>query len=147
MPTLSLLSSRERETVLGPPQPALTTPTLNLLEAARLLKVHPKTLMRLARAGEVPACKMGRAWLFLECLLVERVVAKSLSRVSVVDLQEKSECRSTDARTHRFGGSSSRHSGVNRSLYSKALGLPTSVKRSRSATNSQPHDGSKNGSA
>ena len=78
--------------------------TLDLTEAARLLKVHPKTLQKLALAGEVPSCKVGRAWVFVEHLLIEHLVSKSLARVSVVDLQENTECRSTDARTHRFGG-------------------------------------------
>jgi excisionase family DNA binding protein len=104
--------------------PATTRP-LDLFQAARFLKVHPKTLQRLAKAGRLPACKVGRSWIFVEHLLVQHLVSKSLSRVSVVDLQEKSECRSTDARTHRFGGSSCRQSKASRSLYSKALGLPT----------------------
>src|SRR5664279_1557892 len=121
--------------------------TLGLVDAARLLKVHPKTLQGLARRGVVPAFKVGRAWVFVERLLLEWLVAESLARVSVVDLQEKSECRSTDARTHRFGGSNSRPSGANRDLYSKALGLPTSVRRSRSTTGSPSLDGSKPGSA
>ena len=36
--------------------------TLDLAAAAKLLKVHPKTLQAMARAGCVPACKVGRAW-------------------------------------------------------------------------------------
>ena len=134
----------------GPPQACASRPpqisTLDLDEAARLLKVHAKTLQRLAQAGRVPACKIGRAWIFVEQLLVDHMLSKSVLRVSVVDLQEKSECRSTDARTHRFGGSSYRQSGVNRSLYSKALGLPTDAKRSRFETGSQLRDGSKTAS-
>ena len=108
--------------------------TLDLTEAARLLKVHPKTLQKLALRCAVPACKVGRAWVFVEHLLMEWLVAESVARVSVVDLQEKTECRSTDARTHRTGGSNFRPSGVNRSLYSKALGLPTDERRKRSTT-------------
>lgn len=38
---------------------------LNTDEAANLLGgLHPKTLMRLARNGEVPAIKIGRCWFF-----------------------------------------------------------------------------------
>jgi hypothetical protein len=121
--------------------------TLGLLEAALLLKVHPKTLQRLARQGLLPGCKVGRAWVFVERLLIEQLVTESLARVSVVDLQEKSECRSTDARTHRIGGSNFRPPGVNRSLYSKALGLPIDERRRRSTTDSHTLDGSKPGSA
>jgi excisionase family DNA binding protein len=36
------------------------TRTLDLAEAAALLKVHPKTLQSLARAGHLPAIKVGR---------------------------------------------------------------------------------------
>jgi hypothetical protein len=134
-----------------PPQTRIPEPqrvsTLHLDAAAEFLKVHPKTLQRLAQAGSVPACKIGRAWIFVEHLLVEHLVSKSTLRVSVVDLQEKSECRSTDARTHRFGGSNCRPSGVNRSLYSKALGLSIDERRKRSTTDSPTRDGSKPGSA
>jgi excisionase family DNA binding protein len=121
--------------------------TLDLAQAAQLLKVHPKTLQRLAKAGQVPGLKVGRAWVFLEVLLIEWLRAQSLARVSVVDLQENSECRSTDARTHRTGGSNYRPSGVNRSLYSRALGLPIDEKRRRSTTDSPTTDGSRPGSA
>jgi excisionase family DNA binding protein len=120
--------------------------TLTLKEAAQLLNVHPKTLEGLARRGAVPSCKVGRAWVFVEQLLLDMLVSKSISRVSVVDLQEKTECRSTDEKTHRIGGSSYRPSGVNRSLYSRALGLPIDERRRRSTTDSPTPDGSKPGS-
>ena len=120
--------------------------TLDLTQAAALLKVHPKTLEKLARVGSVPSCKVGRAWVFVEELLMDWLMTQSRSRVSVVDLQEKSECRSTDARTHRGGGSNYRPSGVNRSLYSAALGLPIDERRRRSTTDSHTRDGSKPGS-
>jgi excisionase family DNA binding protein len=120
--------------------------TLDLAQAAQLLKVHPKTLQKLARLGHVPSCKVGRAWVFVEKLLIDWLVTESQSRVSVVELQEKSECRSTDARTRRIGGSNFRPSGVNRSLYSRALGLPIDERRKRSTTDSRTIDGSKNGS-
>ena len=125
----------------------MTSRTLDVVEAAALLKVHPKTLQRLARQREIPACKVGRAWVFIEQLLLDTLVSKSTARVSVVDFLEKSECRSTDAKTRLPGGSNSRQSGVSRSLYSKALGLPTGARRSKSTTSSPPPDGSKTGSA
>jgi excisionase family DNA binding protein len=124
----------------------MSASTLDLNEAARLLKVHPKTLQKLARAGAVPAVKVGRAWVFLDSLLFDWLRAQSLARVSVVDLQEISECRSTDARTHRGGGSSYRRSRESRSLYNDLLGLPTDAKRNRSTTDSRTSVGSKTGS-
>jgi excisionase family DNA binding protein len=36
--------------------------TLGLEEAAKLLRIHPKTLARRAASGEVPGVKEGRAW-------------------------------------------------------------------------------------
>lgn len=94
-----------------------------------------------------PWVRFGRAWVFVEQLLLDTLVSKSTARVSVVDRQETTECRSTDARTHPVGGSNSRPFAASRSLYSKALGLPTSGRRSKSTTSSPPPDGSKTGSA
>jgi excisionase family DNA binding protein len=121
--------------------------TLDIDQAAALLKVHPKTLQKLARAGDVTGCKVGRSWVFVERLLIDWLEAQSLSRVSVVDLQENTECRSTDAKTRRTGGSSCRPSVVTRSLYLEALGLPTDAKRRRSTTDLRMSVGSKTGSA
>ncbi|WP_397536138.1 helix-turn-helix domain-containing protein [Roseateles sp.] len=117
--------------------------TLDLTEAAQLLKAHPKTVQKLAQRGAIPACKVGRSWVFVKDLLIQHLVTESLARVSVVDLQENTECRSTDARTHRTGGSNSPLSGANRSLYSNLLGLPTSARRSRSTIGSPQRGGNR----
>jgi excisionase family DNA binding protein len=37
-------------------------PLLDVVEAARLLKIHPKTLQKLTRIGHVPAYRVGRFW-------------------------------------------------------------------------------------
>ncbi len=37
-------------------------PLLDDVEAAGLLGIHPKTLQRLARVGEIPAHRIGRFW-------------------------------------------------------------------------------------
>jgi excisionase family DNA binding protein len=39
-------------------------PLLNSHQAARLLCVHPKTLQRMARRGEIQAIQMGKLWRF-----------------------------------------------------------------------------------
>ena len=39
-------------------------PLLDSEEAAALLKIHPKTLQKLARRGEVVAIQIGRLWRF-----------------------------------------------------------------------------------
>jgi len=47
------------------------TTTLNLTEAAALLRMHPQTVLRLCRAGLIPAAKPGRRWVFVEADLIE----------------------------------------------------------------------------
>jgi excisionase family DNA binding protein len=37
---------------------------LNTEEAAMLLRIHPKTLQRMARKGEIPAMQVGKLWRF-----------------------------------------------------------------------------------
>jgi excisionase family DNA binding protein len=39
-------------------------PLLNSEEAAELLKIHPKTLQRMARMGRLPAKRIGDLWRF-----------------------------------------------------------------------------------
>ncbi|WP_395454356.1 helix-turn-helix domain-containing protein [Acidovorax delafieldii] len=102
----------------------MTPRTLNVDEAASLLHIHPQTLMTRARSGVIPGCKVGRAWVFVESLLIEYLVTQSTLRVSVAGAQEETECRSTEEKTRPFGGSNSRQSGANLALYRSVLGLP-----------------------
>jgi len=37
---------------------------LNTEEAAALLRIHPKTLQRMARRREIPAIQVGKLWRF-----------------------------------------------------------------------------------
>lgn len=39
-------------------------PLLDSEEAAAIIKIHPKTLQRLARTGEIRAVQVGRLWRF-----------------------------------------------------------------------------------
>ena len=39
-------------------------PLLSDAEAGKLLGLHPKTIQRLARRGELPAIRIGRYWRF-----------------------------------------------------------------------------------
>ena len=56
--------------------------TLNSDQAASLLHMHPKRIRSLARAGKLPAVRVGRRWLFprerLEELLGERGASRPL---------------------------------------------------------------------
>jgi excisionase family DNA binding protein len=52
-----------------PPPPAgiestAFEPLLDSEEAAALLKIHPKTLQKLARAGKMDGIKIGKLWRF-----------------------------------------------------------------------------------
>ncbi len=46
-------------------------PLLDSDEAAALLKIHPKTLQKLARQGEVTAIQIGKLWRFRASALNE----------------------------------------------------------------------------
>jgi excisionase family DNA binding protein len=39
-------------------------PVWDCIEAARFLRLHPKTVKRLARLGQIPGCQLGRRWFF-----------------------------------------------------------------------------------
>lgn len=39
-------------------------PLLDSDEAAALLKIHPKTLQRMARNGDIPGIQIGKLWRF-----------------------------------------------------------------------------------
>jgi excisionase family DNA binding protein len=40
--------------------------TLDLDQAAKLLHLHPDTLQQRAKAGDIPAAKPGKRWVFVE---------------------------------------------------------------------------------
>lgn len=52
------------------------TPTIGLEEAGRLLRCHPDTVRKMAKAGEIPGTKVGRAWVFYTERLLEWLDAR-----------------------------------------------------------------------
>ena len=44
-------------------------PLVTAERAAELLRLHPKTVKKLAQAGELPGMKIGRVWRFRESSL------------------------------------------------------------------------------
>jgi excisionase family DNA binding protein len=44
-------------------------PLLDSTEAASLLRIHPKTLQRMARNGEIDGIQIGRLWRFRASVL------------------------------------------------------------------------------
>ncbi|HWY69431.1 MAG TPA: helix-turn-helix domain-containing protein [Terriglobales bacterium] len=53
-----------RQTLSSAVQDDAFEPLLDSEEAAALLKIHPKTLQKLARSGEVAAIQIGKLWRF-----------------------------------------------------------------------------------
>ncbi|WP_404357274.1 helix-turn-helix domain-containing protein [Methylotuvimicrobium sp. KM1] len=45
--------------------------TLDLVEAAQLLKMHPQTVLQRTRTGDIPGAKPGKCWVFIEEDLLE----------------------------------------------------------------------------
>ncbi|MGZ8227491.1 MAG: helix-turn-helix domain-containing protein [Methylococcaceae bacterium] len=50
--------------------------TLDLSEAAQLLKLHPQTVLQRVRAGDIPGAKLGKCWVFIQQDLIEWVRSK-----------------------------------------------------------------------
>lgn len=104
--------------------------TLTLEEAAELLKIHPVTLSVKAAAGEIPAAKIGKRWVFLSVDLVEHIRAKYKVRALQGDRKEIL-CHFTSAQTPVFGGSKSPSL---EKQYKELLGLPQKAKLRNSTT-------------
>lgn len=54
----------ESETSSGTGSKCPFEPLLDCTQAAELMKVHPESIKRLARAGKIIAAKMGGVWRF-----------------------------------------------------------------------------------
>jgi excisionase family DNA binding protein len=103
--------------------------TLNLDEAALFLKCSDDTVRELAASGEIPAAKVGRAWVFVDVDLVEWL------RTQYAHPEDK-KCHSTSAA--KRGGSIS--PTTDKELES-LLTQPTARKHSRSTTAGKPSYG------
>ena len=55
---------------------------LDSLEAAALLRIHPKTLQRMARNGEIAGIQIGRLWRFRASVLNSWLANKSRAKTS-----------------------------------------------------------------
>jgi len=107
--------------------------TLDLESAAALLICHPETVRQMADAGELPAAKVGRAWVFVEVDLIAWLRTQYG--------REKKPCRSIETKKVRSGTSASRSKDA---ALEEALGLPLNRKPSRSTTNLKLISGNKN---
>jgi excisionase family DNA binding protein len=52
-------NTESREILASSPEPVW-----DCTEAARFLRLHPKTVKRMARRGQIPGCRLGRRWYF-----------------------------------------------------------------------------------
>jgi hypothetical protein len=97
--------------------------TLNLIEAARFLKMHPEELRSRAKRGLIPGAKTGRRWVFIEADLAQYVRSLyPLQRQALrVTTRQEVLCHYADAAVS--GGSTS--SLPMGSEYAELLRLPT----------------------
>lgn len=50
-------------------QERICEPLIDAVLAGKILKLHSKTVLRMARAGELPGIKLGRLWRFRQSSL------------------------------------------------------------------------------
>lgn len=98
---------------------------LSAEKAAEMLDIHPMTLKKKARSGEIPAGKSGRKWVFLDVDLVAYIRAQ----YKAANAAEIEPCHSINAKTLRITGS---RSSKTEEQYAAALGLTTERKRKNS---------------
>ena len=91
--------------------------TLDLQQAAELLRIHPVTLQSKAKAGEIPGAKIGKCWVFVDVDLIE-YIRSQYARRTLQGEQEISLCHSLNEKTRPFGGLKSPSTDA---LYKKAL--------------------------
>lgn len=94
---------------------------LSAEKAAEMLNIHPMTLKKKARSGEIPAGKSGRKWVFLDVDLVAYIRAQ----YKAANAAEIEPCHSINAKTRHITGS---RSSKTEEQYQEALGLPTARK-------------------
>jgi excisionase family DNA binding protein len=105
--------------------------TLNLEQAAELLKLHPQTVLQRARSGEIPAAKPGKCWVFIEDDLINWL--RSLYNTCGDARQGGQALCSLKEKTQNSGGRVSPRPTAN--AYAFRLGLKTGNKPRNSPTN------------
>ncbi|WP_446808374.1 helix-turn-helix domain-containing protein [Methylomonas sp. 2BW1-5-20] len=99
--------------------------TLDLHQAAALLKLHPQTILQKARAGDIPAAKPGKCWVFIEQDLIDWIRSQYTRPRQDVG-QGESTCSLKD-QTVNSGGIALPHQTAQQ--YANLLKLTTSAKR------------------
>lgn len=70
--------------------------TLDIKQAADLMKMHPMTLRRMASEGKLPAARAGKAWIFIEEDLVNWLRRQYAADARAAGSQGDTTCPSTD---------------------------------------------------
>jgi excisionase family DNA binding protein len=63
-------------------------------QAARFLRLHPKTVKRMAQTGQIPGCRLGRRWFFRPSELDGLLRSKVSSSPKTNNLRRNSSERS-----------------------------------------------------
>jgi len=108
------------------------TKTLDLREAAELLKMHPQTVRRLAIKGIIPSAKPGKCWVFIEADLVAWLRSRYCQPRQVPEGEEDTQWHYTKGKTQNTGGPVSPHRTAKN--YANLLGLPTGDSRKNTKT-------------
>lgn len=66
---------------------AIFEPLLSDSQAGKLLGLHPKTVQRLARQGELPAVRIGRYWRFRASALNAWIDLQSTGQPACVETE------------------------------------------------------------
>lgn len=56
-------------------------PPIDAIEAAAMMRCTTEQVEELARDGELPACKIGRSWIFVRSTLLEHIARRSLEEM------------------------------------------------------------------
>ena len=65
------------------------TPIMTVEEVAKYLSLHPLTVRRLARDGEIPAFKIGRQWRVKKALLERWIAERSAMKTDAAPEPEE----------------------------------------------------------
>ena len=64
-------------------------PLLSDVQAGELLGLHPKTIQRLARRGELPAVRIGRYWRYRASTLNQWIDVNSTGQLARVETERR----------------------------------------------------------
>lgn len=70
--------------------------TLDIPAASKLLCVHPNTFMKLIQSGDIPAAKIGRAYVMMEKDVLDyatkQIIKQTNERMGLPELRSKRAC-------------------------------------------------------